>query len=373
MPANSVNIIAFDIPFPANYGGTIDIFYKLKTLHKLGIEVVLHCFEYDKPRQKELEKYCKEVYYYPRKKGLRYQLSPLPYIVATRNDQQLLERLTGNSFPILFEGLHSCYFLDHPVLKNRKKIVRTHNVEHEYYTGLKKASKNLIRKIYYDIESRKLKKFESILQHARVILSISEDDQKHFSKLFSNVEFIPAFHPFNEIKSKPGSGEYFLYHGKLSVEENDRAALFLIEKVFSQVSNKLVIAGQNPGLNLIKAANNFPNVELIANPSSEKMDELIQNAQACVLPTFQSTGLKLKLLISLFSSRFVIVNTPMVQNTSLEELCEIADSPKEFIRQINKIALQQFNEEQLGTRKEKLRLFSNEVNGNKLRKIIESA
>ena len=126
----SINIIAFDIPYPANYGGIIDIFYKLKTLKKLGANIILHCFEYNKSQQKELDKYCSEIYYYPRQNGLRYLFSKLPFIVVTRNNKQLLINLKANDFPILFEGLHSCYFLNSKELKQRKNIVRAHNIEH---------------------------------------------------------------------------------------------------------------------------------------------------------------------------------------------------------------------------------------------------
>ena len=46
MENKRLHIVAFDVPFPANYGGAIDVFYKLKALHQLGIRITLHCFEY---------------------------------------------------------------------------------------------------------------------------------------------------------------------------------------------------------------------------------------------------------------------------------------------------------------------------------------
>jgi len=44
-----------------------------------------------------------------------------------------------------------------------------------------------------------------------------------------------------------------------------------------------------------------------------------------VLPTFQSTGIKLKLLLCLFTGRHVVCNTPMVEGTGLEGLCHVHD------------------------------------------------
>jgi hypothetical protein len=55
------------------------------------------------------------------------------------------------------------------------------------------------------------------------------------------------------------------------------------------------------------------------------MFELIQNAQVNILITFQATGLKLKLLNTLYQGRFCLVNPAMVQGTGLEGLCTVAD------------------------------------------------
>ena len=50
-----LNVIALNIPYPANYGGVIDIYYKLVALHQNGVRIVLHCFEYERPHAPELE------------------------------------------------------------------------------------------------------------------------------------------------------------------------------------------------------------------------------------------------------------------------------------------------------------------------------
>ena len=42
-----LHIISFTIPYPPNYGGAIDVFYKIKALHSAGVKVHLHCFSYD--------------------------------------------------------------------------------------------------------------------------------------------------------------------------------------------------------------------------------------------------------------------------------------------------------------------------------------
>ncbi|NQU53629.1 MAG: glycosyltransferase family 1 protein, partial [Bacteroidetes bacterium] len=300
MNKNKINIISFNIPYPANYGGVIDVFHKIKTLHNYGYEVVLHCFQYGRQPQPELEKYCSKIYYYKRKKGFQHLFSPLPYIVATRKNKQLLENIKANNYPILFEGVHTCFYVNHPDLANRKKMIRMHNIEHHYYEELAKATTDVFKKLFFYIESKKLKKYERILSNDFSIIAISKNDYNYFIDKHSDVKYIPAFHPLEEVISKPGKGDYFLYHGNLAVEENEKAVLFLIEKVFLNAKDQLIIAGKSPTNRISQKVQQNKNIKLEANPTEKAMNALIINAHCCVLPTFQATGLKLKLLVSLF-------------------------------------------------------------------------
>ena len=67
-----IHIVSFNIPYPANYGGVIDVFYKLKALRDLEIKIHLHAFKYDRLESAELEKICESVSYYKRPKSFRF-------------------------------------------------------------------------------------------------------------------------------------------------------------------------------------------------------------------------------------------------------------------------------------------------------------
>ena len=367
----AVQLVAFNIPYPPDYGGVIDIFYKVKALSECGIKVYLHCFEYDRPHAKELEKYCAKVYYYKRKSGVRYQFSAKPYIVKTRFNDQLLSNLSENKSQILFEGLHTCLYLDHPMLSQHLRLVRTHNIEHEYYLNLAQSETNLLKKLFFRIEAGKLKSFERILKNASHLLCISPNDNFYFDKHYGNSHFIPAFHPFSEIKSQTGRGKYILFHGNLSVSENLQAVEFLMKNIFLQIKQEVIIAGKNPTARLIQKIKQHPNIQLIQNPVHEQMEALIRDAHICLIPTFQDTGLKLKLLASLFSGRFCLTNTPMVHKTGLEHLCHIADTPDEMIKLINELYFQDFTSEEIEKRKNILEdAFSNRRNALKIIHIL---
>ena len=349
-----LNVIAFDIPLPANYGGTIDIYYKLSALHSLGVKIHLHVYEYGRERTDELLKVCESVSYYPRRTTRQYLLHRKPYIVASRNNDRLLKALSRNMYPILFEGLHTCYYLDDPRLKDRTKIVRAHNIEHDYYRNLANVERNVFKQIYFQREADKLERFEKVLNHSTGIAAISKKDSQYLASKFKNVQHVSAFHPHEEVSIPKGMGNFCLYHGSLDVGENNQAALYLVEKVFAKSKHKLVIAGKKPTNDLRNAVADHENIELITGLDTAGIHKLITEAQVNVLPTFQATGLKLKLLAALYSGRHCLVNEPMVIDTGLEKVCRVEDDPTSMIKAVDELMTQEMTSAEIQLRTETL-------------------
>jgi len=116
MSAQRIHIVSFDVPYPADYGGVIDIYFTCRALTRLGAEVVLHCFQYGRPARRELLDIASEVHYYDRPRGKGILSRHMPYITGSRAHPDLLARLQQDQAPILFEGLHTTAFLGHPLL-----------------------------------------------------------------------------------------------------------------------------------------------------------------------------------------------------------------------------------------------------------------
>lgn len=368
-----LNIISFNIPWPANYGGIIDVYYKIKTLHRLGIKIILHCFEYERPHAPELEKICEKVYYYKRHTGVIPNITLLPYNVYSRKSPALIQNLLQNDYPILFEGLHSCYYINDPRLKDRLKIYRESNIEHDYFRHLALAEKNLIKKIFFRIEAFRFERYQKALEHADLMLAVSTSDTEYLQKSFpgKQIEYMPSFHPNDQIVTYPGQSDFILYHGKLSVVENTQAALYLIRNVFSKLSCTCVIAGMNPPNELLKAAVPYTHIRIEANPPEERMNELIREAQIHALITFQDTGLKLKLLNSLFGGRHIVVNRLMVNGSGLDALCHIADTPEEIVTACEILIKKPVDSGLIEQRQARLfPLYSNQYEGERLYKMI---
>ncbi|MCC6817450.1 MAG: glycosyltransferase [Bacteroidia bacterium] len=360
----TLHIVAFDVPFPADYGGVIDIYHKIRTLNKLGIGIILHCFQYGRPDAPELNSICKKVYYYKRSKYKNPFIGETPYIVSTRNHEELLINLCKDQHPIIFEGLHCTYFLNHEKLSKRIRLVRNHNIEHDYYKNLEKVENNYFKKYFFRNESDKLKSYEKHLKSATKILAISPPDHQYLNKKYHNSMLVPAFHANDQASIQTGKGKFILYHGNLGVGENNFAALFLINEVFSKLKMPCIIAGSHPSDELIKACQKYAHIQLIDNWSNAEIMEAISNAQINVLPTFQGTGIKLKLLNALYCGRFCIANELMIHNTTLENACILADKGEEMVEKIKHYWQEKFTENDLQNRVKILSesLFDNEKN-----------
>ncbi len=255
-------------------------------------------------------------------------------------------------------------------MKSRKIFIRAHNVEHEYYYNLYKNETHFLDKIYFLSESIKLRYYEKILKSANV-LAISHNDHEYFKNQNINSFYLPAFNTFDTINAKTGKGKYILYHGNLSVSENTQALLFLIENVFPNVSFPIVISGKDPSSEIKSLLKKYPNIKLIINPRNEQIFDLIRNAHVNVLPTFQPTGIKLKLINALYNGRFCLVNSPMVINTGLEGLCIIKDTGEDIALEIFKLFKKSFEPEELDKRsKILLKSFSNNKNAESLINLI---
>jgi len=369
-----LHIISLDVPYPPDYGGVCDLFYKLPALQAQGVNIHLHCFDNGRREQPELNKYCAEVHYYKRNTGHKGVSTKLPYIVCSRKNELLENNLLKDEFPILMEGVHCTSLVLDKRFAPRKKFVRIHNVEYRYYKQLFHFAHNLFRKIYYWRESLLLKKYEKdLVNNATAFWAVTQKDKLYYENELgcTSVDYLALFLPSWKIEYKTGMGAFCLYHGKLSVDENEYAARWLLTHIFSKTETPLVIAGKNPSQSLQKLASTRRNICIVANPSETQMQDLIAKAQVHVLPSFNSTGIKIKLLNALYNGRHCLVNSAMTDGTELDELCNVADSKTAFREKVEQLYHQPFTATDIEARKIILnRNYNNEAGAERLVKWI---
>mgnify|MGYP000274168407 CR=1 FL=1 len=369
MTTKKLHIVSFDIPYPPNYGGIIDVFYKIKELHILGIEIYLHTYIFgDKTEQISLENYCKKVYYYKRNSSFISLFSVLPFRLKSRKNKELNNNLKRIGCPILFEGLNTVYPLYKFNLKN--SFVRTHNIEDDYFFGLAKSEKNYLKKIFFYSEAIKLKRFEKNLNKAAGIFTISPFEQEYFSKKYSNkTHYLPAFHQAKIKENHSEKGDFILYHGDLRVIDNIKACLFLID-VYKNTKYKFVIATSINEPKIINKIKGYQNISIAQIPTQKDLDLLFEKAHINTLFTFQKTGIKLKLLNTLYKGKFIIANSLLIEDTGLETTCELANTKAEVLKKTEALFKIKFTKIIVKKRLEKLEQFSPEKSAKKLVSII---
>lgn len=356
-----LHIVCLDAPSPPDYGGAIEMFYKIKALHESGVKIILHYFDYKKNRNaKGLEAYCENIFSYKRKSFFQTPTFSKPHIVASRINKDLINRMNNDNAPVLLEGIH-CTGLIPYLKKERKIVVRLHNDEAAYYQSLAKTEHNFFKRSYYKIESRLLQSYQKKLSNEVTYAAISQNDVTVFMQNYGlkNVFLLPPFTPWQHVTSRAGKGTYCLYHGNLGVAENEAAALWLIEHVFAHVKIPFVIAGKNPSQKLKKRTATITHIHLKPDPSESELEELIQQAHINVLPDFNNTGIKLKLLHALFCGRFCIT-----QGSEIEESSTVAfaQTPQAYMGFLKSYMNREFTVANIEERIKTVRQFNNAVN-----------
>jgi hypothetical protein len=357
-----LHIITQDIPYPADTPILRDTMNKIMALNEKGVKIHLHCYAYGKEKPAILNELCHEVHYYKRNRGHTGFSFPIPYIISSRANHALEERLSKDNYPIIFEGLHTTFLLrDVTKLRNRKIFVRLHRLESRYYGDLTQITPFGPQKIYYFIESMLCRNHEKqILGNVSCIVS-SEELSVELNKIDNeiNSQIIPQFTGRPSSFYKGGKGNFCLYFGKLSERENEYTALWLLENVFSKIDIPFVIAGTDPSSTLEQAAHLRMHTCLVANPTEKELQDLIKKAQVCLLPSFISSNTGEHIRESLILGKHVLTNKKGMKEKELIPICSTALNPEEFIQQTSILFEKEFSEEDHYKREH---VLSNEYN-----------
>lgn len=334
MPAPDLHMVCFDRPWPPGYGGIQDVHYRWKAWCEAGHQITMHTFDYGRQSQAPKPNWAKEVKLYKRSSFKKSGWGKQPYIVASRKSTALWKALSEDDAPIWLEGQHSTAWL--PKLRkafpNRCIVVRCHNIEADYYRGLAKNEHRLIPKFYFKWEAARLRSAEKILALASGLVVIRPGDLNHFEKYGRPVCLHYPGHPWKVEHNHSPFLPMALYHGDLTVIENQAAVRWLLSLPWTN-DFPLWIAGR--GANAL--AKKYPNkqVRWLEAPGNTELKQWMESCCVHVLPTNQNTGVKLKLLHALSTGRPILCNPPMVEGTGLEAFCHIKSSKEDWTKSLS--------------------------------------
>lgn len=360
MQEKILNIVTFDNPFPPSYGGIIDVYYKIRTLHQTGYKIHLHCFVTEIPKLSlELQEVTEAVYFYEAKPKWFHLWSSLPISVISRSNSDLVKNLLKNKAPILFESLKTTCLLQDVRLKSRIKLLRYHNIEHLYFKGIANSETSLLKKILFYIEYKRYAKYEGILEQFDAVFTLSNYEQEYALTMNSNSFYVPVFHGNEKVAELSEYGDYVLYHGDLNTADNRRVASYLID-VFKEIPNsKLVIASGSHKDFIKKKIKEQQNIQFILLENFEHLKEVLGKAHICISWSFQKSGTKLKLMNALFNSRHSIINENIIDDEAVVSICSVVQNKETLKEKITLLNQQPYSSLDIEKRKN---ILENQIN-----------
>lgn len=347
-------------PWPADTGGARDMLERLKALHEAGVRVFLHYFirPGESEQHNEIDPFCEQVYVYHRNNPLIGLLKGNPYIIACRTDETLYKRLLADQHPILFDGIHTTAYLSKLHGTNRPMIIRMHNDEVQYYRSLARFERNPLKRAYLIWESNRLRQWMHRLPKDIPMGCVQEEERTFLRNVygFESAFILPPPIP-GSVDILTGTGGYCLYHGNLSIGENESAAIWLLRRVFARLKLPLVIAGKNPSPKLEKLVHFYQHACLVANPGPEEMKDLIRKAQLHVLPSRTRTGIKQKIFDVLQHGRHCIINENMRHASPWTDACELVSTADQMADRIKILFSMPFTEKMILDRSNRLQYW----------------
>ena len=183
------------------------------------------------------------------------------------------------------------------------------------------------------------------------------------------VSYLPVFHGNEIFCSQTEYGDYAFYHGDLRLPDNKKAVSFLIQ-LFRQIPDYKLIIASSSGKELVeKQSKKNSNIEFVFIKNEAHLTSLLAKAHINVMLSFQQAGTKLKIVNSLFKSRFCLINDNMVDDQRIVNLCEIANTKAEFIEKINRLKKQPFTQNE-NREKVLLDVYNDSNNAKKLEQFL---
>lgn len=354
------------VSYPPQDGYSMVVFYRSYFLKKFAnIESDIIVPEDEKYPAKNLidSRVFNNVFSYARNNKLKALIKSfytinIYYMLRFDINNKLLENIISyikneQYYAVIFDHSFS-YLLYQKLIKNisidkNKVIYWSHNIDYIDFKNLAYENPNLLKKIFYWITYKKLKKIEiNYIKEISKICSVSKHEIKFLKDMnpMAKVLWIPPILPtleitnkdqknLNEILSSIGSYKYkILFTGGLKKSSNFISAIWFANKVFPIIKKELnvcfIIVGKDPSKEIINLVNKNKDLFLFQNvPSIESFYEI---SDLVIVPLFNPAGIKLKLIEALKYKKKVVARPEALLGAGLEDIVPSATEPEDFAK-----------------------------------------
>ncbi|MCC9166593.1 glycosyltransferase [Pontibacter harenae] len=347
-------IVSPSFPYPANYGGGVDIWRRIISLVKMGNKVDLIATVKDLPNKEDLDyvkNFVDKVYLISRENKIIDLFSMFPLQVKSR--QKLKELVLNDLYDItLLEGDYVGLILENKSLKSTHLVLRSHNDEKEYFKKLALSSDALLNSLYYFSEFIKFKFYTKkiLLKKIKNILFISFTEFSSFNNQEKKDQYQSVFLPTpidkKEFKTRELKGNTVVFVGSLFMPNNQEAILWYLKNVHpglvSVPDYKFLIIGSTRGHDIStfeNKLNNYKSIEYHIDVTN--LEYIYERSSVFVNPMLNGAGVKIKSInaiiegLPLVSTRVGIEGTGLINGQHYLE----ANSPNEFKSSIKKLLM----------------------------------
>ncbi|WP_175400847.1 glycosyltransferase [Clostridium pasteurianum] len=353
----NIIFISMELPYPANSGGRIYTWERLKQIQKHSNNIFLYTLaeNSEKVELEKIKEVCSEVNIYRRENKYKNAILNLfkPYSVVSRYNKNMyydIEKIIASEKKVdliiidIPEMILNC-----PVNNNIPKIITQHNIEFKVFQSIYKNSKNYIHKAIFYIEYIKMKRFEDKIYKSNLINGftfISEKDAEVFQNMYNikRYNITPQGYDVdfnNEKKITINDGcKIILFTGKMNYQPNVQAVEWFCTNIFPHIKEKVknlkfYIVGKKPTDEVKKLAND----DIIVTGEVESVEPYIHKADLVVIPLKSGGGVKIKLFEALGNGKIVVTTSKGIEGTKFKDKIHVilANDEEGFINQCSKI------------------------------------
>ena len=247
----------------------------------------------------------------------------------------ILENLSHmNFYYILCDGLHPYCGL-RKFFKDSHFIYRSHNVEFDLW-NVNDASP--IARFILSQQQHKMKSLElELIERAQAIWCISEEDQKQYMSIVDNkpIYYLPMALPFEDRRKVSTSEDFhFIFVGKLDWHPNTEGLKWFLDEVAPYLNENIKVSIVGKGDFPIERYTSLSQVEFIG--FVERLEELYQSCDACLIPIFSGSGTRIKVIEALSYGTPILSTSFGVQGSAMEEGdCFLLDSKEAWVKELN--------------------------------------
>ncbi|MEG0916419.1 MAG: glycosyltransferase [Myroides sp.] len=346
-----IAVVSGFIPSPPIFGGAIDVWERIKGLTSLGHEVDLVVTEKVNPTQKQIEEIAKHTrhFFFTRRKNQIHQLfSELPLQFLSRKGLASID--INQTYDLVILESEFCWGITlNKSISYKNIVVRVHNIESHYFKMLGKSSNSLRQKIYYNLETSKIKHLSALVfDKADKLWFISKDDLSAVNLLNKSV-FMPF--PINDeiVVPTEKTGNNVVFMGSLFMQNNTFGLDWYLKNIhpllIAEISDyHFYIVGslKEEDKEIQEKYSHLPQVTFVVNAPCLK--QYYQKAKVFVNPMFHGSGVKVKSVNALINGVPLVSTSVGAEGIGLtQDMYFHADAIFEFKNQILSVINNQQN------------------------------